>query len=76
MRCGQSADRLADWEEMTMSRQRAVVLGGNFGGLTTAVALPPRKHGVLIPGPQTHAMKIAFEKYFQWKACHSYVNLP
>jgi hypothetical protein len=25
--------------------------------------LPPRKHGVLIPGPQSHLMKLAFEKY-------------
>ena len=59
-----------------MSRQRAVVSGGNFGGLTTALALPPRKHGVLIPRPQTHAMKIAFENYCQWKACHGYVKFP
>jgi sulfide:quinone oxidoreductase len=38
--------------------------------------LPPRKHSVLIPGPQSHAMKLAFEKYFLWKARHGYVNLP
>jgi NADH dehydrogenase FAD-containing subunit len=38
--------------------------------------LPPRKHGVLIPGPQAHAMKIAFEKYFLWKAKHGHVMLP
>jgi sulfide:quinone oxidoreductase len=38
--------------------------------------LPPRKHGVLIPGPQAHAMKLAFEKYFIWKARHGYVTLP
>lgn len=38
--------------------------------------LPPRKHGVLIPGPQAHAMKLAFEKYFLWKARHGYVRLP
>jgi sulfide:quinone oxidoreductase len=38
--------------------------------------LPPRKHGVLIPGPQSHLMKLAFEKYFLWKARHGYVNLP
>src|SRR5579875_1369176 len=38
--------------------------------------LPPRKHGVLIPGPQAHAMKLGFEKYFLWKARHGYVSLP
>jgi sulfide:quinone oxidoreductase len=38
--------------------------------------LPPRKHGVMIPGPQSHAAKIAFEKYFMWKTRHGYVGLP
>ena len=38
--------------------------------------LPPRKHGVLIPGPQSHAAKVAFEKYFLWKTRHGYVGLP
>jgi sulfide:quinone oxidoreductase len=38
--------------------------------------LPPRKRGVMIPGPQSHAAKIAFEKYYLWKARHGYVNLP
>lgn len=38
--------------------------------------LPPRKHGVMIPGPQSHAAKVAFEKYFMWKARHGYVRLP
>jgi sulfide:quinone oxidoreductase len=38
--------------------------------------LPPRKHGVMIPGPQAHAGKIAFEKYFMWKTRHGYVNMP
>jgi len=38
--------------------------------------LPPRKHGVMVPGPQSHAAKIAFEKYFLWKARHGYVKLP
>ena len=36
--------------------------------------LPPRKHGVFIP--QAHAMTLAFEKYFLWKARHGYVTLP
>jgi sulfide:quinone oxidoreductase len=38
--------------------------------------LPPRKHGVMIPGPQSHAAKVAFEKYFLWKTRHGYVGLP
>jgi sulfide:quinone oxidoreductase len=38
--------------------------------------LPPRKHGVMIPGPQSHVAKLAFERYFLWKARHGYVKLP
>ncbi|MGD9792483.1 MAG: NAD(P)/FAD-dependent oxidoreductase [Acidimicrobiia bacterium] len=54
-----------------------VMDAGNNGVLILAdKMLPPRKHGVLIPGPQNHAMKLAFEKYFLWKAKHGYVSLP
>lgn len=54
-----------------------VLDAGNNGVVILAdKMLPPRKHGVLIPGPQSHAMKVAFEKYFLWKARHGYVNLP
>ncbi len=54
-----------------------VMDAGNNGVIILAdKMLPPRKHGVLIPGPQAHAMKLAFEKYFVWKARHGYVNLP
>jgi NADH dehydrogenase FAD-containing subunit len=50
---------------------------GNNGVVILAdKMLPPRKHGVMIPGPQSHAAKIAFEKYFLWKARRGYVNLP
>ena len=50
---------------------------GNNGVVILAdKMLPPRKRGVMIPGPQSHAAKIAFEKYFLWKARHGYVNLP
>lgn len=38
--------------------------------------LPPRKHGLLIPGPQAHLMKLGFEKYFLWKARNGFVQLP
>jgi sulfide:quinone oxidoreductase len=54
-----------------------VMDAGNNGVLILAdKMLPPRKHGVLIPGPQSHSMKLAFEKYFLWKARHGYVTLP
>jgi NADH dehydrogenase FAD-containing subunit len=54
-----------------------VLDAGNNGVLILAdKMLPPRKHGLLIPGPQSHAMKLAFEKYFLWKARHGYVDLP
>jgi len=35
-----------------------------------------RKAAVMIPGPQVHAMKVVFEKYFLWKSRHGYVRLP
>jgi len=54
-----------------------VMDAGNNGVIILAdKMLPPRKHGVLIPGPQSHALKLAFEKYFLWKARHGYVSLP
>ena len=30
----------------------------------------------MIPGPEVHAMKVAFEKYFLWKMKNGYVKLP
>ncbi|MFC6286689.1 NAD(P)/FAD-dependent oxidoreductase [Nocardioides sp. GCM10027113] len=54
-----------------------VMDAGNNGVLILAdKMLPPRKHGVLVPGPQAHLMKLAFEKYFLWKMQHGYVQLP
>ena len=54
-----------------------VMDAGNNGVLILADRmLPPRKHGVLIPGPQSHAFKLAFERYFLWKNEHGYVGLP
>ncbi|MFI6603687.1 hypothetical protein ACIBHX_46280 [Nonomuraea sp. NPDC050536] len=50
---------------------------GNNGVLILAdKMLPPRKFGVMVPGPQSHAAKIMFEKYFLWKARQGYVRLP
>ncbi|HEX6255156.1 MAG TPA: FAD-dependent oxidoreductase [Euzebyales bacterium] len=54
-----------------------VMDAGNNGVMILAdKMLPPRRAGVMIPGPQSHAMKLAFEKYFLWKARHGYVRLP
>ncbi len=54
-----------------------VMDAGNNGVVILAdKMLPPRKHGVLIPGPQAHLMKLGFEKYFLWKMRHGYVQLP
>lgn len=50
---------------------------GNNGVLILAdKMLPPRKAGMLIPGPQNHVAKLAFEKYFIWKMKGGRVNLP
>jgi NADH dehydrogenase FAD-containing subunit len=54
-----------------------VMDAGNNGVLILAdKMLPPRKAAVMIPGPQSHAAKLLFEKYFLWKARHGYVRLP
>lgn len=54
-----------------------VMDAGNNGVMILAdKMLPPRKAGVLIPGPQAHGAKLLFEKYFLWKARHGYVRLP
>jgi sulfide:quinone oxidoreductase len=50
---------------------------GNNGVLILADGmLPPRKHGVLVPGPQNHAFKLAFERYYLWKMRNGHVSLP
>ena len=54
-----------------------VMDAGNNGVIILAdKMLPPRKHGILIPGPQAHLMKLGFEKYFLWKMQHGQVRLP
>lgn len=54
-----------------------VMDAGNNGVIILAdKMLPPRGHGILIPGPQAHAMKLGFEKYFLWKARGGHVTLP
>ncbi|MEU5878664.1 FAD-dependent oxidoreductase [Spirillospora sp. NPDC047279] len=54
-----------------------VMDAGNNGVMILADhMLPPRKAGILIPGPQAHAAKLAFEKYYLWKSRHGYVRLP
>ncbi len=54
-----------------------VMDAGNNGVLILAdKMLPPRKHAVMVPGPQNHMMKLSLEKYFLWKTRHGYVRLP
>ncbi|RIQ18255.1 NAD(P)/FAD-dependent oxidoreductase [Jiangella rhizosphaerae] len=54
-----------------------VMDAGNNGVMILAdKMLPPRKAGVLIPGPQAHGAKLLFEKYYLWKSRHGYVRLP
>lgn len=54
-----------------------VMDAGNMGVMILSDSmLPPHKHEALIPGPQAHWAKLAFEKYFLWKMRHGYVNMP
>lgn len=54
-----------------------VMDAGNNGVIILAdKMLPPRRHGVLVPGPQAHLMKLAFERYFLWKMENGHVSLP
>jgi sulfide:quinone oxidoreductase len=54
-----------------------VMDAGNNGVMILGTGmLPPRKAAVMIPGPQNHAFKLAFEKYYLWKMRNGHVNLP
>jgi sulfide:quinone oxidoreductase len=51
-----------------------VMDAGNMGVMIfSEKMLPPRKHQLLIPGPQAHW---AFEKYYLWKMRNGYVSMP
>jgi len=50
---------------------------GNMGVMIfSEKMLPPRKHELLIPGPQAHWAKLAFEKYYIWKMKNGYISMP
>jgi sulfide:quinone oxidoreductase len=49
--------------------------GNNGVAILADKMLPPRNRAVMIPGPQNHLGKLAFEKYFLWKARNGYVSL-
>jgi len=49
---------------------------GSKGAIMLAgKALPLCNHGVLVPGPQAHAMKLAFGKCFLWKTGGGHAGL-
>jgi sulfide:quinone oxidoreductase len=50
--------------------------GNNGVAILADRMLPPRKWGVMIPGPQNHLGKLAFERYYLWKVRKGYVQLP
>jgi sulfide:quinone oxidoreductase len=50
--------------------------GNNGVAILADRMLPPRKWGVMIPGPQNHLGKLAFERYYLWKMRKGYVQLP
>ena len=59
------AEQPKDHGEFGTSPAACVMDAGNNGVIIMADHLmPPRKHGVLIPGPQAHALKLGFEQYF------------
>ena len=66
-----------DHKEFADIKAICVMDAGNNGVMILAdKMLPPRKHGVLVPGPQNHAMKVGFEKYSLWKMKKGHVGLP
>jgi len=47
---------------------------GNMGMLIVGDhMLSPREHAFIIPGPEAHWAKVAFEKYFLWSRRHAHV---
>ena len=50
--------------------------GNNGVAILAERMLPPRKWGVMIPGPQNHLGKLLFERYYLWKVRKGYMQLP
>ncbi|MCV2395230.1 FAD-dependent oxidoreductase [Actinotalea sp. M2MS4P-6] len=53
-----------------------VMDAGNNGVMILGNKMLGPDKGLMIPGPQSHALKLAFERYFLWKARRGYVQLP
>jgi hypothetical protein len=50
--------------------------GNNGVAMVADHMLPPRKAAVMVPGPQNHLAKVAFEKYSLAKMRAGAVRLP
>jgi sulfide:quinone oxidoreductase len=48
--------------------------GNNGDAILADRMLPLTKWGVMIPGPQNHLGKLAFERYYLWKVQKRYVQ--
>jgi NADH dehydrogenase FAD-containing subunit len=53
-----------------------VMDAGNNGVMILGNKMLGPDKGLMIPGPQSHLLKLAFERYFLWKAKNGYVQLP
>ncbi|PRZ05176.1 sulfide-quinone oxidoreductase [Isoptericola sp. CG 20/1183] len=70
-------------EEPTVAKEFAKIpalcvmdAGNNGVAMVADHMLPPRKAAVMVPGPQNHAFKVAFEKYSLAKMKAGRVSLP
>ncbi len=72
-----TGEPLSSHQEFADMTAACMIDAGDNGVLILADhMLPPRMGGLMIPGPEVHAMKLAFEKYYLWKSRHGYVRLP
>ena len=63
-------------QEMARTAARNIASQVRGEPVLADTTLPPLRHGVLVPGPQAHWMKLGFEKYYLWKMQHGFARLP